>query len=72
VQTVSSIRNGWTAGAGIEYAFANHFSARVEYRYIGWNSYTNNLNVFLAPPGTSVDKVTENEVRFGFSYKFGP
>jgi outer membrane immunogenic protein len=25
---------GWTAGAGVEYAFANHWSARLQYRYV--------------------------------------
>jgi len=71
VQGVSSTRNGWTAGAGIEYALPSNWTARVEYRYTDWGTYTNNLNVFLAPPGTSVDKVTQQAVRVGVSYKFG-
>jgi outer membrane immunogenic protein len=70
-QSVSSTRNGWTAGGGIEYALPSNWTARVEYRYTDWGTYTNNLNVFLAPPGTSVDKVTQQAVRVGVSYKFG-
>jgi outer membrane immunogenic protein len=71
IQSVSSTRNGWTAGGGVEYALASSWTARVEYRYTDWGTYTNNLNVFLSPPGTSVDKVTQQTVRVGVSYKFG-
>lgn len=70
-QTVGSNRDGWTAGGGVEYAFTNNIIGRIEYRYTDWGSHTNNLNVFLAPPGTSVDHVTENNVNVGLSYKFG-
>jgi outer membrane immunogenic protein len=31
---------GWTAGAGLEWAFANNWTARVEYDYIGLGSRT--------------------------------
>jgi outer membrane immunogenic protein len=71
IQSVSSIRNGWTAGVGAEYAMMHNLTARVEYRYTDWGTHTNNLNVFLAPPGISNDRVTENQVTFGVSYKFG-
>jgi len=70
-QSVSSNRDGWTVGAGIEYAFLPNFTGRVEYRHTDWGTHTNNLNVFLAPPGVSNDRVTENQVTLGLSYKFG-
>jgi outer membrane immunogenic protein len=44
--SVSIVNNntimGWTAGAGIEWAFANNWTARVEYDYVGLqdNSFT--------------------------------
>jgi len=69
-ESVSSTRNGWTAGGGVEFAFWTNLTARAEYRYTDWGSHTNNLNVFLAPPGTSVDHVTQHAVRVGLSYKF--
>ena len=71
-ESVTSTRNGWTAGAGIEYAWTGNFTARAEYRYTDWGSHTNNLNVFLAPPGTSIDHVTQSAVRVGLTYKFAP
>jgi outer membrane immunogenic protein len=71
-QAVSSTRNGWTIGGGLEYAFSPRWSGTVEYRYTDWGTNTNNLSVFLAPPGTSKDQVTENTVRIGVSYHVGP
>ncbi|MGA8651485.1 MAG: outer membrane beta-barrel protein, partial [Xanthobacteraceae bacterium] len=34
----SSTQTGWTAGAGVEYAFTNNISAKVEYLYVGLGS----------------------------------
>jgi outer membrane immunogenic protein len=60
----SSTRLGWTAGAGLEYAFAPNWSARVEYRY---SDFGRSNNGWVAP---SVRR-TENAVRVGVSYHFG-
>lgn len=69
-ESVSSTRSGWTAGGGIEYAWLNNFTMRAEYRFTDWGSHTNALNVFLSPPGISVDHVRQSVVRVGVSYKF--
>jgi outer membrane immunogenic protein len=69
--SISSTRNGGTVGVGLEYAFFNNFSARVEYRYTRFQDNTNTLPNFLAPPGRSVDYLEENAVRVGLSYRFG-
>ena len=61
----SSGRLGWTAGAGIEYAFLPNWSARIEYRYSDFGR--TNDNTWLVP---SVRR-TENAVRVGVSYHFG-
>jgi outer membrane immunogenic protein len=71
-ETVDSTRNGWTLGGGAEFALTNHLTARVEYRFTDWGTHTNHLNVFLSPPGLSKDDVTQQSVRVGVSYKFGP
>jgi outer membrane immunogenic protein len=65
---------GWTAGAGIEYAFTDAISAKVEYLYINLGR----INC-LAATLCSVDNplaqdgsasFTENLVRAGVNYKF--
>jgi outer membrane immunogenic protein len=68
--SVPSVRAGWTAGAGLEYAFWDRLSARLEYRYTDFGTQTNTLAHFLAPSGVSNDRVTEQAVRFGASYRF--
>jgi outer membrane immunogenic protein len=31
---LANTHSGWSTGAGVEYAFANHWSARLQYRYV--------------------------------------
>ncbi len=63
----SEVRNGWTAGAGVEYAISDRMTARVEYRYtdLGSGSSTN-------AAALSIDKsdVDFHAVRAGLSFKF--
>lgn len=60
--------NGYTAGAGFEYAFMNNWLARVEYRYtdLGSRSYVD-VPTNSAETG---NRVTINDVRLGIAYKF--
>ncbi len=63
---------GWTGGAGIEFAFADKWTAKVEYLYANLGSMTCNTP---ANCGTSVPvsvSLTESIVRAGINYKFGP
>ena len=64
----NSDRVGWTAGAGLEYAFTDHIIGRAEYRFtdLGSASFNN------AAVGVS-DKVhyDSNAALMGVSYKFG-
>jgi outer membrane immunogenic protein len=60
---------GWTAGAGIEYAFTNNLLGRVEYRYTDLGSVT-----YLDTVNNASDlgnKVTINDIRVGLAFKFG-
>jgi len=56
---------GWTLGAGVEYAFTDSLSGRVEYRYSDFQRAT-----FTAPAGPIKSKFDENQVLVGISYKF--
>ena len=62
----SATKLGWTVGAGVEYAFAPNWSARVEYRYSDFGKVA--VNDFVAPANVSR---RENAVRVGVSYHFG-
>ncbi len=65
-------RIGWTFGGGLEYAVTNNWSLRGEYRYTFFRSSADYLA--NSSPGTLAanSKETDNSVRIGFSYKFGP
>jgi outer membrane immunogenic protein len=60
---------GYTIGAGVEYAFTQNLTARVEYRYTAFDTTTNASVV--AFPGFSYSQEPEfHTVRGGVSYKF--
>jgi outer membrane immunogenic protein len=58
---------GWTLGAGVEYAFTNNLTTRLEYRY---TSYEGDNNVFDAVD-LGDNEIEFHTVRVGLSYKFG-
>jgi outer membrane immunogenic protein len=64
---ITDTRWGWTAGAGVEYAFAPQWSAKLEYNYMdfGTRSYT-----FAPGVATDIDQQI-HAVKFGINYKFG-
>jgi outer membrane immunogenic protein len=67
VYSDDNVQYGWTLGAGLEYAFTNNLSAKVEYLYVDLDKES--LNV---PGGTFTSKVETkfSVVRAGLNYKF--
>ena len=65
-------RTGWTAGAGLEYALDNHWSARVEYDYLGFGSQPLNFTTPVLGPITSNATLDVQEVKAGINFRFGP
>jgi outer membrane immunogenic protein len=67
---------GWTAGAGIEHAFTNNWSAKVEYLYSDFGKQSVSGPVFSGTTPTTgmiahdIDLKT-NTVRGGLNYHFG-
>jgi outer membrane immunogenic protein len=74
----SQTRSGWTAGAGLEWAFAAHWSALIEYDYYDFGTKTVVFSCTPPTPGGSgcsapfgADiKQTLQTVRIGVNYRF--
>ncbi|MET0969334.1 MAG: outer membrane beta-barrel protein [Tardiphaga sp.] len=72
----SKVVAGWTAGAGIEHAFASNWSAKVEYLYSDFGKQSVTGPVLSGPTTTTgiisrdIDLKT-NTVRGGLNYHFG-
>jgi outer membrane immunogenic protein len=63
---------GYDVGGGVEYAFTNNWTGRVEYRYYGFNSSNNNNGALFGTPYLYRNgNLTDNTVRVGLAYKFG-
>jgi len=72
--TPSDTRVGWTVGAGVEWAFAPHWSVFLEGNYYGFDSKTetfNNVAGFINPPFTINVQPSFETVTFGVNYRFG-
>jgi outer membrane immunogenic protein len=68
--TNSSTEIGWTAGAGVEAAFADNWTARVEYLFVDL-SHGSCTTACGSPPTQSVS-FEESLVRAGIDFKFRP
>ena len=71
---VSSFKNrlGWTAGVGVEYAFWNNFSVKLEYLHADFDN-TDFGRLKPSPAFTFNERqvsLTDDMVRVGVSYKF--
>ena len=66
----SNTRTGWTAGAGVEWAFAQNWTARVEYLFM---DFANNTTVTFPNVGATLTQsatIKDNLVRGGINFKF--
>ena len=67
--TDSFLRTGWTVGAGLEYAIDDHWSANIEYDYLGFGPQTMNFT-------TPTESVSSNaglhvqEIKAGLNFRF--
>jgi outer membrane immunogenic protein len=74
----STSKFGWTAGAGVEAAFADNWTAKIEYLYADLGTTTCNSPghcgfdgvVAGSPAANDSVKFTESMVRLGVNYKF--
>ena len=61
----STTHAGWTLGAGLEWMFADRWSAKVEYLYVHLGHATNPL-----PISNNGLSLNENILRIGINYHF--
>ena len=67
----STTRTGWTAGGGVEYALNNNWSIRAEYRYSDFGYLKDApVNPVAGLSYTSNRHLLQNQMQFGFDYKF--
>ncbi|SHN81705.1 outer membrane protein [Bradyrhizobium erythrophlei] len=70
----SADRWGWTAGVGVEWAFAKNWSAMVEFDHYGFDAKTVSMNVvgntFLVTPANLTVKHDIDTVKVGINYRF--
>ena len=64
----SSHHDGFTVGAGLEYMFAQNWSAKVEYQYYNFGNTNFVTPVVLAPFGNT--RNDEHTVKAGLNYRF--
>jgi outer membrane immunogenic protein len=68
----STTQVGWTAGAGLEFAFAPNWTAKAEYLYADLGSFTCTVNCFGGAATPITVKFTDNIIRAGINFKFNP
>ena len=69
----SFVRVGWTLGAGAEWAFTRNLSLRGEYRYTNFGTVAD-TSTQAGGAGTlfsGARRLDQNQLQFGFNYKFG-
>ncbi len=64
----SNTEFGWTAGAGVEAAFADNWTARIEYLFVDLSK--GSFNVAGGTPTTQAVSFDESLVRAGVDFKF--
>ena len=69
VASGTASNSGWLVGAGVEYAFAINWTAKIEYNYLGLSDKT--FTTRIIAPGRSVTVSPDVQmVKFGINYKF--
>jgi len=66
----SADKTGWTAGAGIEGAFTDHWTARIEYLFVDLQNSSFTATDINNAPVAVTTKFNANLIRAGLDYKF--
>ena len=75
-QRITDTRHGYTVGGGVEYAFTENLSVKVEYDFLNFGTQTYSFNNLSIIPGVPVGafpvaiKSSTNMFLFGANYRF--
>jgi outer membrane immunogenic protein len=69
VWTGTGWQNGYTLGAGIEYALTRNWTMRIEYDYLGLANWQSGTTI-VGPTSTATIRGSLSEVLVGVNYKF--
>ncbi len=69
--SIGTFRNGWTAGAGVEYALNPWLSFKTEYLYLDLGTADLVNTTVAGVPFVLNEKATVNTLKVGFNLKFG-
>ncbi len=76
---VTAKLSGWTAGAGVEYAFYKGMSLKLEYLYLGMGGFNSTINTNILPSGLLTTgssnivvhhSLSDNIFRLGLNFNF--
>ena len=70
IASIESTQVGWTAGAGLAYAFTDNWSIRGEYRHSDFGHFVDKSSVALFPTTNLNRHVTQDQGQIGISYRF--
>jgi outer membrane immunogenic protein len=68
----NSVEAGWTVGAGLEFAFAQNWTAKVEYLFVDLPNGACTTVGNCGGAAGSIVSFNENVIRAGVNFKFGP
>jgi outer membrane immunogenic protein len=68
----STVEAGWTVGAGLEFAFAQNWTAKVEYLFVDLPNGSCTTVGNCGGAAGSIVSFNENIIRAGLNFKFGP
>jgi outer membrane immunogenic protein len=68
--TDSFLRTGWMAGAGLEYALDDNWSAKIEYDYLDFGAQSLNFTTPIESV-TSSGSLDVQELKVGLNFRFG-
>lgn len=70
--TSSGFSAGWAAGGGIEWGFAPHWTAKIEYIHMGFDNVTSDYNYpgFATSTRHNTSNVSDDTVKIGVNWLF--